>query len=134
MPINSRQKGCRGEREVRDLFREQGYEQARRGQQFSGSPDSPDVIIPELPWLHIESKWVQSLNIQDAMDQAVRDAGGKAPVVFHKKNGTEWLVTMKPKEFFWLVKAFEKLKEKTKDATVGPSEAITQSFNEPPAQ
>ncbi len=27
---------------------------ARRGQQFSGSPDSPDVVCDSLPWMHFE--------------------------------------------------------------------------------
>jgi hypothetical protein len=37
--MNSREKGKRGERAWRDELRAAGYD-ARRGQQFSGSPDS----------------------------------------------------------------------------------------------
>lgn len=72
--MNSREKGKRGERLWRDELRANGYA-ARRGQQFSGSPDSPDVICDALPWLHFEVKCVERLKIEDAMDQARRDCG-----------------------------------------------------------
>jgi hypothetical protein len=90
--MNSREKGKRGERLWRDELRAQGYA-ARRGQQFSGSPDSPDVICDALPGIHFEVKCVERLNIYDAFDQAARDAGVKAPVVAHKRNFRPWLVT-----------------------------------------
>ena len=69
-----REKGKRGERQWRDELRANGY-RARRGQQFAGSPDSPDVVCDELDWIHFEVKAVERLNIWDAMDQARRDAG-----------------------------------------------------------
>ena len=72
--MNSREKGKRGERAWRDELRANGYD-ARRGQQFSGSPDSPDVICEALPWLHFEVKCVERLNIEDAMEQVRRDCG-----------------------------------------------------------
>lgn len=97
--MNACQKGKRGERAWRDQLRENGYD-ARRGQQFSGSPDSPDVVCESLPWLHNEVKCVERLNVQDAMDQAVRDAKTKTPIVAHKRNNREWLVTMRAEDFF----------------------------------
>jgi Holliday junction resolvase len=99
MSINSRQKGARGERQWRDELRANGY-QARRGQQFSGSPDSPDVVCPALDWLHFEVKAVERLNIEDAMEQARRDAGRKTPIVAHRRNFRPWLVTMDAETFF----------------------------------
>ena len=79
--MNSRNKGKRGERQWRDELRSHGY-QARRGQQFSGSPDSPDVVCDGLPWIHFEVKAVERLNIEQAMEQARRDArrAGKSEV------------------------------------------------------
>src|SRR5436190_24349394 len=71
--MNSRQKGIRGERQWRDELRANGYS-ARRGQQFSGSPDSPDVVCDALSWIHFEVKAVERLNIEDAMEQARGDA------------------------------------------------------------
>ena len=97
--MNSRQKGQRGERQWRDELRAQGYH-ARRGQQFCGSPDSPDVICDELAWAHFEVKAVERLNIEDAMEQARRDAGSKVPVVAHRRNHRSWLVTMDAPTFF----------------------------------
>src|SRR4051812_17526596 len=72
--MNSREKGKRGERQWRDELRAHGYA-ARRGQQFSGSPDSPDVVCDALAWIHFEVKAVERLNIEDAMEQARRDCG-----------------------------------------------------------
>ena len=73
--MNSRQKGKVGEREFAALLREHGFD-ARRGQQFSGSPDSPDVVSDALAWLHVEVKRVQNLNLTDACAQA---EGGRSP-------------------------------------------------------
>lgn len=101
--MNSNRKGKRGERAWRDRLRENGYE-ARRGQQFSGSPDSPDVVCESLPWCHFEVKCVERLNVQDAIDQAKRDCGGKTPIVAHKRNHCEWLVTMTEEAFFALLR------------------------------
>jgi Holliday junction resolvase len=88
--MNSRAKGCRGEREWRDQLKEAGFS-ARRGQQFSGGTDSPDVVCPSLPSVHWEVKRVESGNPYGWMVQAVEDAGSKIPVVAHKRNGRPWL-------------------------------------------
>jgi len=97
--VNAREKGKRGERQWRDELRAEGYA-ARRGQQFSGSPDSPDVISEDLPWIHFEVKAVERLNIEDAMSQARRDCGGKVPIVAHRRSFRPWLVTMTAETFF----------------------------------
>jgi Holliday junction resolvase len=97
--MNSRDKGKRGERLWRDELRAQGYA-ARRGQQFCGSPDSPDVICEQLRWIHFEVKAVEKLNIWDAMDQAHSECGQAVPIVAHKRNFRSWLVTMEAETFF----------------------------------
>ena len=97
--MNSREKGKRGERQWRDELRANGYA-ARRGQQFSGSPESPDVICDQLRWVHFEVKAVERLNIEDAMEQARRDAGEKVPLVAHRRSFRRWLVTMDAETFF----------------------------------
>src|SRR5438445_13789396 len=97
-----REKGKRGERQWRDELRAEGF-QARQGQQFSGSPDSPDVVCEQLRWIHFEVKAVERLNIEEAMEQARRDCGmrsaecgiQKVPIVAHKRSFRTWLVTMK---------------------------------------
>jgi Holliday junction resolvase len=99
--MNSRAKGCVGEREWRDELRKHGY-QARRGQQFSGHPDAPDVVS-ELDF-HFEVKRVQNLNVAKAVDQAMKDSGGKQVAVAHRKNNQPWLVTMLADAWFELIK------------------------------
>ena len=91
--MNSRTKGKVGEREFAALLREHGFD-ARRGQQFSGSPESPDVVSDALAWLHIEVKRVQNLNLADACAQAERDAGGKPWIVAHRRNRQPWMITL----------------------------------------
>jgi hypothetical protein len=97
--MNSCQKGKRGERAWRDELVAHGYS-ARRGQQFSGSPDSPDVVCPDLPGFHFEVKTVEHLNLAKAMAQAVADAGEKIPIVAHKRNRGDWLVTLRASDWF----------------------------------
>ena len=97
--INSRRKGAEGERELAKKLREYGFV-CRRGQQYSGANGDADVVC--LDGIHIECKRVERLNIQDAMEQAKRDSGANDmpfgynfPAVFHRKNHSEWLVTMR---------------------------------------
>lgn len=101
--INSRAKGCRGERLWRDELRAAGFT-ARRGQQFAGGTDSPDVLCEELKNLHMEVKFVDKLNLEKACEQAERDAGLKAWIVAHKRNGKYWKVTMGAGTFFQLLR------------------------------
>jgi hypothetical protein len=100
--MNSCAKGKRGERAWRDELVAQGYV-ARRGRQFPGSPDSPDLICPGLPEFHFEVKTVELLNLAKAMAQAVHDAGEKTPVVAHKRNRGDWLVTMRASDWFQML-------------------------------
>ena len=51
--VNSRNKGKSGELELAHELERLWGVSARRGQQFSGSPDSPDVVTG-IPGLHIE--------------------------------------------------------------------------------
>lgn len=83
--INSRAKGARGELEVAAYLRTHGYE-ARRGQQFSGGGDSPDVVH-SIPGIHLEVKFTERADIYGWLEQAKRDAkNGNTPVVIHKRN------------------------------------------------
>lgn len=98
--MNSRQKGKRGELELAKKLNELGFE-TRRSVQYCGANGDADVV--GIPGVHIECKRVESLNIHKAMEQAKRDAQeGEAPAVFHRKNGGEWLVTMRPPD--WAVR------------------------------
>ena len=100
---NSRRKGKVGEREFASLLREHGFD-ARRGQQFAGGADSPDVVSDALAWLHVEVKRVQNLNLTDACVQAEGDSRGKPWVVAHRRNHAPWLITMRAEIFFELLR------------------------------
>lgn len=67
--MNSKRKGCAGEREFASLCRDNGITDAQRGQQFQGGIDSPDV--KGLPGVHVEVKRVERLNIQAVIEQSI---------------------------------------------------------------
>ena len=107
--MNSRDKGKRGELEAAHLLKEYGYE-ARRGQQFSGANGDPDVV--GLPDIHIEVKRVEKLNIDEALEQAIRDKReSEIPIVMHRKNRTKWKVTMLFEDWIKMYRAWEKRNE-----------------------
>ena len=90
----SRDKGKRGERELAAYLRQKGVTSARRGQQYNGADGSADVV--GLQGYHIECKRTERLNIHAAIAQAVSDAiEGEIPIVAHRKNHGEWLVTLR---------------------------------------
>ena len=111
--MNSKQKGARGEREFSKVCCEHGYE-ARRGQQYNGI-EGEDVV--GLPHIHIEVKRVERLNIEEAMSQSKRDSineyynsediESKLPIVAHRKNNCEWLITMRAEDWFKLYREWE---------------------------
>lgn len=94
--MNANAKGKRGEREAAKFLREHGW-QARRGQQFSGGDDSPDVVS-DLPF-HIEVKRTEALRFDAAVDQAKRDANGQPWVVLHRKNNGPWYAIVEADQF-----------------------------------
>lgn len=102
--MNSRDKGARGERELAKILREHGFE-CRRGQQFCGANGDADVV--GIKGIHIEAKRVERLNITDAMSQAIHDCGDKLPVVMHRKNNEDWMVTMRLEDWLSLYNEWE---------------------------
>ncbi len=55
---------------------------------------------------------MEKLNIENAVDQSVRDAReGEKPAVLHRKNRRKWLVTMPFEEWIELYQAWEKQNE-----------------------
>jgi len=95
--VNSNQKGKRGEREARDVLNQVFGTNCRRGQQFCGGKDSPD-IAGFIPNIHIEVKNVEKLQLRPAIEQAAQDSdldGGDVPVVMWKKPKTS--------QWYWIV-------------------------------
>ena len=123
--MNSRAKGCRGERELRDVLREAGFLKSYRTQQYSGKgPDASDVTCPELPSIYWECKRVEAGNPYVWMEQAERDAGlwmtradaealrepqRRIPVVAHKRNGKRWLAILPLEDLLQLLKETDRV-------------------------
>lgn len=96
--VNSRQKGKRGELQLAKALTELGHP-ARRGQQFAGGKDSPDVVCESLSAWHIECKVTATCQMFSPAQvaaweaQARRDAGNKYPAIMHRWNGARsWWV------------------------------------------
>lgn len=98
---NSRRKGAVGEREIAKYLREHGYD-AKRGQQYHGGADSPDVT--GLTGYHVEVKRVQRLDLNAAMEQSIRDCGeNEIPIVIHRRDRDYWKVTMRLDDFMEVI-------------------------------
>ena len=101
----SREKGKRFERLLAHYFREHGFD-ARRSAQFCGKTGQAADVIG-IPHIHIEAKHQEKMMLYDWMEQAVRDseaAGDGYPVVIHKKNNADILVTMRLDDWMELYK------------------------------
>lgn len=102
MPINSRQKGKTGELDAARALTLRGHP-SHRSQQFSGRAGDADLVCPSLDRFHLEVKRVQGGNIHDWIAQSVGDAKfGKVPIVMHRKNNREWVVSMPLDDFLKL--------------------------------
>lgn len=108
----AKNKGKRGEREVARLIKNHGFNNARRTSQYCGKTgDASDVV--GLPGYHIEVKFVEKLNLWKAVEQATIDANEHwvkhheyvEPVVFYRKKGIDWRVSVDAEHFLDLVKA-----------------------------
>lgn len=100
MPINSDNKGKTGERELCKMLATLFGLSAHRTEQHCGKAGDSDVTIKQLPELLVESKREEKLSIHKAMKKAVSDSNGKLPAVFHRRNKTEWLVTIRLSDMF----------------------------------
>lgn len=110
--MKSRKKGVKAEREFRDVLTAAGFP-ARRGQQFKGGADSPDVVCPSLP-IHWEVKRRERIKYADLVawvEQAAVEAGVPAPgeewrvaVVAFRASRQPWLVALSAEDLLWLLR------------------------------
>ena len=101
----SKEKGKRGELEVAHLLKEYGFT-GRRGQQFKGGTDSPDVVC-DMEGFHIEVKRTEGINVYEAVAQARRDRKpGETPLVLHRRNGKPWLAVLYADDLLRLLDEF----------------------------
>jgi Holliday junction resolvase len=125
--INANRKGKVGEREWRDVLRAHGWE-ARRGQQFCGTKDSPDVISNNP--IVFEVKRVESYSPRELLkwvSKAKEDQQGlNLTAVAHRTNGGEWLLTFNANDFL----AYQNKKERREGAK-GNSNETNAPIEEP---
>lgn len=109
--MNSRAKGKTGELELAAYLRERGYDEARRGVQYSGGGDSPDVV--GLPNCHVECKRVENGSLYSWLDQACRDSAGtgRVPVVAHRRNRRQWVAILPLDDFLKLLGGTDAIQE-----------------------
>lgn len=107
--INSKQKGNRFERLVAGLFKDYGYNAFRTAQYEGKSGNCADV--EGVPGLHIECKHSEKMHLYEWMAQADRDNNAsrikKLPVVIHKANNKDVLVSMHFEDFMELYTEWE---------------------------
>ncbi len=115
----SRDKGKRGEREVAELLRDHGIP-ARRGVQYAGGPDAPDVV--GFDGVHIEVKRAETLRLYPALEQALADRKpGDIATVWHRPSGRPWAVIMLAADFIALMRALGPTNPATRSARGEPS-------------
>lgn len=100
----SRDKGARGERLLRDELKAYGFDEVTRGFVWQGTSD-----LVGLPGIHVEAKFVERLNIREALNQAEMEAEKRQdgmPTVFSKTSRKPWIVTMNLDDWVKLYKAY----------------------------
>lgn len=96
--VNSREKGKAGEREFAEFLRTQGFTNCRRGVQYQGGPESPDVV--GLVGVHIEVKRTEKFRLYPALTQAEAEKKPEeTAIVAHRSNGRPWVVCLKAEDF-----------------------------------
>jgi hypothetical protein len=111
---NSRQKGKRGELDAAETLRRLFSWNARRTQQFKGTSDSSDVEVAETPDAFWEIKREERLNVFNALATAVEEAGPKLPILMHRRNNTDWLVTVRLVDLMRLAAVVEQARVATR--------------------
>lgn len=106
MGKKSQRKGRSGEIEIVKILNGYGVP-AEPGQAVSFGA-TPDVV--GVYGIHSEVKRVEKLNVPEAMNQAIRDAekfDDGLPTLFHRRNRSPWLVTMRLDDWMQLYKGWQ---------------------------
>lgn len=97
------------------MLRSEGF-CARRGRQFKGTADSPDIVsdCSELepgeegialdPFFHIEVKRVERFHLYPTLHKAEEEAEGKIPLILHRKNREEWVAVVPARDFLRILR------------------------------
>ncbi|HHM12838.1 MAG TPA: hypothetical protein ENJ16_04740 [Planctomycetaceae bacterium] len=88
------EKGKRGEREAAAAIRRLFATEARRGRQYHGREEAPDILTG-IAGVHFEVKRTEALHLYHAIEQAAADAGKNVPVVLHRRNKRPWVAIVR---------------------------------------
>ena len=104
-----REKGARAEREFAEICRAAGFTEAHRAGQAMYQRGSEVADVEGLPFIHVECKAVERLNLRAAMEQSAKDAEdegrGHLPIVAHKQRRRGWYITMRIADWLRIFKA-----------------------------
>ncbi len=131
---NSRAKGARGERQAAAAVASHLHCTASRGVQYQGGKDSPDIQT-DLAGIHFEVKRCERGCVHAWMEQSQRDAGRNIPTVLHRKNNTDWLLTVRLEDMYALAKQLLETETTTETAALvaGPVPANVPGSDLPAA-
>jgi hypothetical protein len=115
--LNSRAKGASGERQAAKAWSETFNVSARRGCQFSGGPESPDIVTDHKE-IHVEVKRTEKGNPYNWIAQAVVDARGKIPCVLHRRNNEEWILILRLEDAPRFAETITKQSQKLADENI----------------
>lgn len=104
MGRRSRRRGSRGELQVVEILKANGWRAARRnllrdifGQQERGDiAGGPEAVC-------LEVKLTERLKLREAFSQCAKAAGADMPVVVHRCNNQPWLATLELSELLPLL-------------------------------
>lgn len=107
--INSRRKGKTGELEAAETLRLLFGWTTRRTQQFAANADadSADLRVEQTPQLFWEVKRVQRLNVPKTIRTAAAQCGRRVPVLMHRPDRSDWLLTIRLADLPVLCHAYE---------------------------
>lgn len=112
MSINSKQKGKAGELEFCHECAKYGFTDVYRTAQTNGKLEQSLADCEGLKYIHTEVKRVERLNIDTAIEQAIRDTSvkkeKKLPVVFHRRNRKHWIASMPFDQWIKMYKSYLK--------------------------
>ena len=114
MPINSKQKGARGERDFCKFLNGFGMEAIRTAQHCGKDGGEPDIKCADLDQFHFEVKMSGTSDIYGYLAQAERDANeDRYPVVAYRRSsvthqGLPWVSMMYARDFIILAQKAQK--------------------------
>lgn len=105
MGKSQRDKGARGEREVADLFEDQGLKARRGMRQSQDATGEPDVVVEPAPWLWVEVKRGKTTRPVAALKQAIKAAGAnRVPIAVTRDDYDAPVVTLRFADFIGFIR------------------------------